>query len=289
MYLDEIGQSISVILKNIAFLRLEQPAQYRNINSPFARMYLITGGDGHLSIGNETIMLEPGNMYLVPSFTSCTYQFNKGFAHFYVHFDMSADNGINIFNLYSVFNKVAVSELEIQLFNRLLNISPDMDLPHLDPNVYQSKPWINKKTNYMSLAQHLETTGIVLQLFSHFLRSENEKNMSSFVGYKMQPILVHIQSNLQSDINVEELAALACFSRDHFTRIFKSIIGIPPGEFVIRKRIEKAQFLLLTTDMTQLQIIEKINFRTVSYFCRIFKKYTGFTPIEYRKQRIHSV
>jgi len=88
---------------------------------------------------------------------------------------------------------------------------------------------------------------------------------------------------------MEELSALANLSKDHFTRIFKSIVGIAPCEFIIRKRIEKAQFLLLTTDTTQSQIIEKTNFKSVSYFCRIFKKYTNYSPAEYRKQRIHPV
>ena len=58
-----------------------------------------------------------------------------------------------------------------------------------------------------------------------------------------------------------------------------------PCEFIIRKRIEKAQFLLLTTDMSQDQIIGKTNFKSDSYFCRIFKKYTSYTPANYRKQR----
>ena len=289
MYLEEIGQSISVQLKNIAFLRFDKPAKYHNINSPFSRLYLVSEGEGLLTTGNEEIKLERGHMYLLPAFTTCTYTFNEGLAHIYIHFNLNADNGINVFNLYSIYNKVKSEVLDVHLFNRLLEINPCMELPHLDPLVYQSKPWINRKTNYYSLSQHLETTGIIRQLFSHFLSEEGEKNMSSFVGYKIQPILSYIQSNLQNDISVQQLATLACFSKDHFTRIFKSIIGMPPCEYIIRKRIEKAQFLLLTTDMTQLQIIEEANFKTISYFCRIFKKYTAFTPAEYRKQRKHLI
>ncbi len=289
MYLDEIGQSISVQLKNVAYLRFDQPAKYPNINSPFSRMYLIKEGEGQLVIGKETIKLEPGFLYLIPSFTTCTYNFNELLAHIYIHFNMVTGNGINIFNLYSIFNKVPAKDLDLFLFNRLLEVNPHMELPHLDPNVYQTKPWINKKTNYQSLGQHLETTGIIRQLFSRFLSTGSEKIMSSFLGYKIQPILAYIGNNLHNNITVEELAALACYSKDHFTRFFKSINGITPCEFIIRKRIEKAQYLLLTTDMTQSQIIEETNFKTVSYFCRMFKKYTSYTPVEYRKQRIHTI
>ena len=166
---------------------------------------------------------------------------------------------------------------------------PEMELPHHDPKVYQTKSWMIKKPNYQCLSQYLEAQGIIRQLFTRFINNESENNLSGFLIYRIQPMLFYIQNNLNNDISMEELAALANLSKDHFTRIFKSIIGIAPCEFIIRKRIETAQFLLLTTDLTQLQIIEKTNFKSVSYFCRIFKKYTNYSPVEYRKQRIHPV
>jgi AraC family transcriptional regulator len=79
---------------------------------------------------------------------------------------------------------------------------------------------------------------------------------------------------------------MACFSKDHFTRIFKSLLGMPPCEFIIRKRIEKAQLLLLTTDLSHTRIMEETGIRNASYFSRIFKKYTSYTPAVYRRQRV---
>ncbi|HEX7411083.1 MAG TPA: AraC family transcriptional regulator [Bacteroidales bacterium] len=289
MYPVEIGQSISIELKNIARLGFPQTENWSNINSPFSRMYLVTEGKGQLAIGNDTIKLEAGYLYLIPNFTTCNYQFNEGLSHIYIHFNLTTDNGINIYHLFSICNKIAANDLDVLLFNRLLTILPHMELPHHDPMVYQTKPWIIKKIEYQSVGQHLEALGIIRQLFSRFLSAGSENDMSSFLIYKIQPVLVYIQSNLNNDITIDELSALAFFSKDHFTRVFKSIIGIAPCEFIIRKRIEKAQFLLLTTDLTQSQIIEKTNFKSVSYYCRIFKKYTNYTPVEYRKQRIHPV
>jgi len=289
MYPVEIGQSISIELKNIARLGFPQTEIWSNINSPFSRMYLVTEGKGQLAIGNDTIKLEAGYLYLIPNFTTCNYQFNEGLSHIYIHFNLTTDNGINIYHLFSICNKIAANDLDVLMFNRLLTILPHMELPHHDPMVYQTKPWIIKKIEYQSVGQHLEALGIIRQLFSRFLSAGSENDMSSFLIYKIQPVLVYIQSNLNNDITIDELSALAFFSKDHFTRVFKSIIGMAPCEFIIRKRIEKAQFLLLTTDLTQSQIIEKTNFKSVSYYCRIFKKYTNYTPVEYRKQRIHPV
>ena len=219
MYPVEIGQSISIELKNIARLGFPQTEGWSNINSPFSRMYLVTEGEGQLAIGNETIKLEAGYLYLIPSFTTCNYQFNEGLSHIYVHFNLTTDNGINIYHLFSTFNKIAANDLDVLLINRLLNILPGMELPHHDPNVYQTKPWIVKKPAYQSVGQYLEASGIIRQLFSRFLNTESESDMSSFLINKIQPILVYIQNNLSSDISIEALSALAFFSKDHFTRV----------------------------------------------------------------------
>ncbi len=113
--------------------------------------------------------------------------------------------------------------------------------------------------------------------------------MSSFQNYKMQSILTYIHLNLQNDISMGTLASIAYVSKDHFARIFKSIIGIAPCEYIIKKRLEKAQFLLLTSNLSQQEIVENTNFKSVSNFCRMFKKYTSFTPSKYRKQRTHPI
>jgi len=285
MYTEEIGDSLIFRLKNLAYLRFDERSEYDNVVSPFSRIYFITEGQGFLNIGNEQIILEAGYIYLIPSFTMCTYVFEQGLCHYYIHVNEVMQNGLNVFNLFNVKNKVPGTALIKSLFERLLYINPDLQLPHRDPKVYQTKPWINKKVNYKSINQHLESIGIIRQLFSSFLESEQNINSNNLLRHNMQNILLHIQSNLQNDITIRELADIACLSKDHFTRMFKSLVGIPPCEFIIRKRIEKAQYLLLTTDMTHEQIIEKTNFKSLSYFSRMFKKYTLYTPTVFRQQR----
>jgi AraC family transcriptional regulator len=285
MISEQTGESLTFHLRNIALLSFDTDSDYTDIISPFSRMYLITGGCGHLIIGNNKILLESGNLYLIPGFTSCTYHFGAGLCHYYIHFSIDQPNGLSAYSLFSISNKTRASELDRGLFSRILEINPDLQLPHHHPNVYQNKLWMNKKVSFNTAAQHLETIGILKQLFSRFLDPTNVHNITSLLKYNIQSILFYIQQNLDQDISVNELAAMACFSKDHFTRIFKSIIGFAPCEFIIRKRIEKSQFLLLTTDMTHTQIMERTNFKSDSYFCRIFKKYTSYTPAAYRKQR----
>lgn len=285
MYSEIVGESFSFHLRNVALLSFEHDSEYNDIISPYTRIYLITEGNGHLIIGNQKIILEPGFLYLIPSFTSCTYRFNAGLCHYYTHFNVDHPNGLNPYNLYPVTNKVEAKELDRYLFERLSQIDPDLQLPHHHPNVYQSKLWMNKKVIYHSAGQHFETIGILKQLFSRFQVSEQNSAISGLLKYNIQPILLYIRNNLKNEISVNELAELACFSKDHFSKVFKSITGMAPCDYIIRKRIERSQFLLLTTELAQLEIIEQTGFRSASYFARIFKKYTGYSPARYRQQR----
>lgn len=285
MYTEEVGESIIFRLKNLAYLRFDHRREYINIVSPFSRIYLITEGHGSLTIGHDQIELEPGYIYLIPGFTMCSYIFEQGLCHYYIHVNEIMQNGLNLFNLYKAKNKTLATDIIQKLFERLLYINPDLQLPHHDPKVYQTRPWINKKVHYQTINQHLESVGIIRIIFSSFLEPEQSINAINLLRHNMQEILLHIQNNLHNDISMTELADMACLSKDHFTRLFKSVVGMPPCEFIIRKRIERAQFLLLTTDMSQKLIIESTNFKSLSYFSRMFKKYTTLTPTVFRQQK----
>ncbi|MGM0376398.1 MAG: helix-turn-helix transcriptional regulator [Bacteroidota bacterium] len=171
------------------------------------------------------------------------------------------------------------------LFRRCLELNPSCELPHHDPRVYQSKPWINKEISYPFLACYLETAGIIAQLFSRFVKEELPVNISKMANHNFQDVLKFIQENIAKEISVRELAEISFSSKDHFARVFKSITGMPPSEFIINKRLEKAKLLLLTTNYPLSDIIQQTGFKTTAYFCRIFKKYTSFTPEEFRKNR----
>jgi len=285
MYLEQTSESLVFHLQNVAFLSFEKDAVYEDIISPFTRVYLVTAGCGSLVIGKDKIVLEAGKLYQIPSFTSCSYHFGAGLSHYYIHFSIDQPNGLSPYSQFPISNKVDASELDYNLFGRLVQVNPDLQLPHHHPNVYQTKPWMNKKVDFHTAGRHLETIGILKQLFSRFLGSGENYPGANILKYNIQPILLYIRNNLQRNITVDDLANIACFSRDHFSRVFKTITGMTPCDYIIGKRIERAQFLLLTTDLSQSDIIDQTGFRSASYFSRIFRKYTSYSPTQYRQQR----
>lgn len=71
-------------------------------------------------------------------------------------------------------------------------------------------------------------------------------------------------------------------SKDHFIRLFKQETGSTPLKYIIQKKIEKAQLILVTEDISVKNLAYKLSFEDYSYFNRVFKKTTGITPKEYK-------
>ena len=71
----------------------------------------------------------------------------------------------------------------------------------------------------------------------------------------------------------------------YLSTLFKKEIGMPLTEYVNNHRTEKAKQLLLSSNLQVQQIAQSCGILDVNYFTKIFKKYTGKTPNEYRKQK----
>jgi AraC-like DNA-binding protein len=276
---------IKIELKNIALSRFDRDSKYDYVISAFSRIYFITEGKGWLQIGDKRITLKPGFLYLVPSFVPCSYYFEKQLEHYYIHFSAHLLNGLNIYSLFKTSSKVSVNKLDKELFERLLELNPGMKLPSLDPDIYQKKDWLSKSIHNQPLSHIYETRAIIEQLLSRFIMQKQNSAQDEIVRHRLNPIFSYIQSHLTEVIHIEKLAKMTFLSPDHFIRVFKKVVGIPPGEFIISKRVEKAKLLLLTTNKPIKLVFEESGFKSLQYFSRVFKKHTSLSPTEYRKMK----
>ena len=78
------------------------------------------------------------------------------------------------------------------------------------------------------------------------------------------------------------MASVACVTKPYFIRLFKKELGMPPLQYLIKKRIEYSQLKLVTEEASIKEVAYSSGFSDHSYFTRIFKKVTGRTPLEYR-------
>lgn len=98
----------------------------------------------------------------------------------------------------------------------------------------------------------------------------------------IQKVLTRIDSDLTADLSLRTQAELLDVNASYLSTLFKKEIGITLTEYVNQKRINHAVFLLNTTDMQIQSIAQHCGIPDFNYFTKIFKKYIGKTPKEYR-------
>ena len=88
----------------------------------------------------------------------------------------------------------------------------------------------------------------------------------------------------RADLDIAALAKVACCSEAHFIRTFKTTFGETPHRYLQRRRIERAMFLLRTTDRNVTDICMTVGFSSLGTFGRTFTEIVGEPPGEYRKR-----
>ncbi|WP_165021671.1 helix-turn-helix domain-containing protein [Dysgonomonas sp. ZJ279] len=89
--------------------------------------------------------------------------------------------------------------------------------------------------------------------------------------------------NSHTNITPEDIANQICVSYSSFRRIFKQYTGLSPLQYIQEIRIQKGKDLLANTLLTSQEIAFRIGYENPDYFCAIFKKKTGYSPIKYRE------
>jgi len=104
----------------------------------------------------------------------------------------------------------------------------------------------------------------------------------------LSPVLDYIEDHYAEQFDMNYLADICCLSPTHFRRLFHSIIGTSPLDFLNNTRITKACNLLRSTEHSILDISEMVGFRSVSSFNRHFMEAMQITPRDYRNETLQT-
>lgn len=99
----------------------------------------------------------------------------------------------------------------------------------------------------------------------------------------MQPVIDYINANIGEPLPVEALAKVSGLSRAHFSRVFAEVEGLPPAEFVLHQRMQKAAKLLAGAALLPVkEIAIMTGFEDANYFSKVFRRIYGINPTEFR-------
>jgi AraC family transcriptional regulator len=95
--------------------------------------------------------------------------------------------------------------------------------------------------------------------------------------------LAYIEENLGSKIGICELAALVSLSHSHFSRAFKRSLGLPPMAYVVKRRVERAKIMIISTAEQLTEVALECGFADQSHFTRSFRRMVGTSPSLWRR------
>lgn len=137
------------------------------------------------------------------------------------------------------------------------------------------------------LGQENEGLATLAQLYMTLARSSKYMVCTprSLPPDDIRPAIDYLRANFAGEFSVGDLAEMCYMSESRFYSRFKATTGTTPVEYRTRLCVRAAERELISTDLSVEQISDRAGFSTAIYFRRIFRKYTGLTPTEYRAQK----
>ena len=147
--------------------------------------------------------------------------------------------------------------------------------PECGPILGQIMKTLAKKPSAYS---RLRLQSLLLHYLTQTLEA-SRRGAHGFASPLMQRVLSHIKSHLTDPVEVPRLAEVARLSESRFKIRFKEEIGVPPAEYWLRQKIERASLRLKTRSVTEVAF--ELGFSSSQYFATVFKRYTLINPSQY--------
>ena len=127
---------------------------------------------------------------------------------------------------------------------------------------------------------------------SHILQAEIERcsgangsTTGGLAAWQIVRVRAYIDSNLHRTIHIRDLSAVARRSPAHFSRKFKLAVGDSPHAYVVKRRLERACHLMMTSAEPLSEIALSVGFSDQAHLCRLFRQAFGRSPANWRRER----
>lgn len=234
-------------------------------------------GNAEVTIGNETFSANEGDIFFI----------NQEELHRIISDDNQLVYRTVIFPLQALtFSESDASqaylEQMIQGTQRFpARVNHKMPCEFLDSLLYQIQITIEQK----SFGYELMVKALLLQMIAQMFCQHqmiSVQHAPSEKSQRLKEMLQYIRQYYASPLTITVMAEQFHMSEKYFSRYFRIATGQNFTAYLNTVRIEKAQSLLLETDETVLEIAFACGYENVSYFNRVFRKQTGFSPLQYR-------
>jgi AraC family transcriptional regulator len=191
-----------------------------------------------------------------------------------------------------------VTYFYIDLQDRLFDLEPGITCPTISPRLFffDQAVWdtalkLKAEVENSDPGSRQYAEALSLVLMHELFRLERPEAAAArplrggLPAWQQKRVIEFVEEHLAEEISLAALAELVGLSLYHFARAFTQSFGVPPHRYHMARRIDRARSLLQMPALSVTQIGIQIGFRETSSFTRAFRKFTGLTPTEYRRQR----
>lgn len=145
-----------------------------------------------------------------------------------------------------------------------------------------SSDFARKVEKIRTVQEGIDMMHDMIYKYCALVKNHSMKNYSLLV----QKVVTVIDSDLTADLSLHSQAQMLNVNASYLSTLFKKETGMTLTEYVTKKRIEHAAFLLASTNLQIQTIAQNCGIYDVNYFTKMFKKQTGKTPREYRENAL---
>ncbi len=280
--LTENSESVAYLPGSIFRLWINQEAMDYPLHwHPAAEMIIPLENDYYVTINSVRYELHPGDIFIIPSCELHAIEAPPSGHRLLLLFDYSQFENIHNFSLIQSYfsepvlinanTNLALYRQQCELISLICKDYFGNDMMR-DTSIYA-----RLLTFFVNYARYASST---VEL-SGFARSNSSKQRE--LEQCFSTVYDYIDSHLNDDLTLEKVAKVACFSKYHFSRIFKEYSGVSFYDYVRKQKIKKAAELLLQPDLPIINIALQTGFANLTTFNRTFKEVNGCTPTAYRK------
>lgn len=258
----------------------------------FIEICLVEEGRGFQHIGDQTIPVQKGDLFLLPVGTS----------HVFRPSSPQSPEPLVICNC--IFQLEAIGDVQDWLpahseLYRALFYPQESNCSYY---YYQDKhqrmghmfqmAYLEFHQQYAEFKTMLKTMLLQILILLHRMQSEvsNTDKLPSPGRYrdKLEDIIQHIHHHAHEQLTLKEMADSCSISVSHLQQLFKQATGQTFTRYVQHVRIQLSCVLLETTDLPVNEIVGRVGYSDLKFFHSLFRKVTGCTPLQYRMKALRS-
>jgi len=137
--------------------------------------------------------------------------------------------------------------------------------------------------------EHIHGYSCFLHFFMNAICTSDTPDSTLSYSPDIQNAISYINTHVIENPGIEQIAAFCGLSPSRFKAKFKEQLGITPHSYITALKIDTAKILLKNPQYSITDVAYQLNFTSSNHFASVFKKQTGYTPSDFRRQRLSNI